>query len=110
MCGEDSRPTFAEDGRQDDGLERSTYTITRLRHFRFFLDPYRWGFHCCCALFIIGSAGRRGSSCVYPLATLCLQYHYYYVLVAEATPAVDESGKTWQLLSNAWFVFFVALG
>ena len=37
-----------------------------------------------------------------------MQYHYYHVLVAEATTAVDESGKTCQLLSNAWcyFLFF----
>ena len=34
-CAEsDSRPTFAEDGHQDDGLESSTYTITRLYNFR----------------------------------------------------------------------------
>ena len=31
----DSRPAFAEDGHQDDDLESSTYTITRLRNFRF---------------------------------------------------------------------------
>ena len=44
------------------------------------------------------------------VATLCLQCHYYYVPVAEATTAVDESGKTWQLLSNAWWYFaFFAL-
>ena len=35
-CAEsDSRPTFAEDGHQDDGLESSTHTITGLRNFRF---------------------------------------------------------------------------
>ena len=44
-------------------------------------------------------------------ASLHLQYHYYYVLVTEATTAVDESGKTWQLLSNAWcyFLFLCSL-
>ena len=41
-------------------------------------------------------------------ATLCLQYPYYYVLVAEVTTAVNQSGKASQLLSNAWcyFAFF----
>ena len=40
---------------------------------------------------------------------MCLQYHYYHVLVAEASTAVDESGKTWQLLSNAWCYFLRSL-
>ena len=38
MRGEDLRPTFAEDGHQDDGLESSTYAITRLF---IFLELYR---------------------------------------------------------------------
>ena len=68
---------------------------------------------------ITGFAGRRGrnvcvkiprpGACEIPLlswgTTLCLQYHYYYLLVAEDTTAVDEPGKTWQLLSNAWCYF-----
>ena len=29
----------------------------------------------------------------------------YYLLVADATTAVDVPGKTWQLLSNAWCYF-----
>ena len=35
-CAEsDSRPTFAGDGHQDDGLESSKHTTTRLRYFHF---------------------------------------------------------------------------
>ena len=52
----------------------------------------------------------RPGVCDVPLlwwgSTLCLQYHYYYVLFAEATTTVDESGKTWQLLSNTWCYFW----
>ena len=68
---------------------------------------------------ITGFAGRRGRNACVKIprpgvcdvsllwweATLCLQCHYYHVLVAEATTAVDEPGKTWQLLSNAWCYF-----
>ena len=46
MCG--TRHLHAEDGHQDDGLESSTHTITRLRNFVFCLGLYRQGLHCCC--------------------------------------------------------------
>ena len=56
---------------------------------------------------IIGVAGRRGSSCVNPFSDeerLCV--FNTITLVAEAATAVDESGTTWQLLSNAWCYLF----
>ena len=43
-------------------------------------------------------------------ATLFLHYHYYHVLVAEATTAVvDDKGRTWQLLSNSYCYFLLYL-
>ena len=64
MCGEDSRPTFAEDGRQDDGLESSAHTITRLSNFRFFWIFTDRAFTAAGRL-ITGFAGRRGrNACV----------------------------------------------
>ena len=66
VCADsDSRPTFAEDGHQNNGLENSTYAITRLCIFQGFLDLYRWGFHCSVRC-NIGFAWRRDSSCVNP--------------------------------------------
>ena len=101
MCG--IRDLHAEDGHQDDGLESSTHTITRLRNFSFFLDLHSLGFHCCCASLVLvlqGDAAEMPASkfrglvsAMYPFSDeerLCLQYHYYHVLVAEATTAVDE--------------------
>ena len=90
--------TFVEDGHQDDGLESSKHTITMPRNFRFSGSLYI-GLSLQLCVVIIGFAGRRGrnarvkiprpSVCDVPHlwwgATLCLQYHYYHVIVAEAT-------------------------
>ena len=115
MCG--TRDLHTEDGHQDDGLESSTHTITRLRNFHFlwiFIDRAftagvrHWYWFC---------RETRQKCLRQNSAAWCLrctpslmrsdsvQYHYYHVHVAGATTAVDESGKTSQLLSNAWCYF-----
>ena len=62
MC--ESRDLHAKDGHQDDGLESSTHTITRLHNFVF--SGSLWiGLSLLLCVIRIGFAGRRGrNACV----------------------------------------------